>query len=111
MWVFPLIQGYVEVRQIPVLSEDTPKVLLADWSVLYQEERRKLLLEVMKEGKGTEEQREVARGRGGSDVSTGGPVEVEMQDMAAVTRKELTSKFVGTEWAGARLKGGGVELV
>ena len=86
MWVFPLIQGYVEVRQVPVLSEDTPKVLLADWSVLYREERRKLLQEVMKEGRGR------ARGRGGSDVATDGPVEVELQDMAAVTSEELASK-------------------
>ncbi len=86
-WVFPLIQGYVEVRQIPVLSEDTPKVLQADWSVLYREERQKLLLEVKAEG-GRGQERGSERGSGGGS----GKCDVEMQNMAAVPGRELVSK-------------------
>lgn len=37
-----MIQGYVEVRQIPVLLEDTPNILQPGWSKQYREEREKI---------------------------------------------------------------------
>lgn len=90
-WIFPLIQGYVEVRQIPVLSEDTPKVLQADWSVLYQETRQRLLQEVQKE-KGMGQRRGSAGGKGRRDTGS----EIELQNMASVVREELVSKSLNT---------------
>lgn len=74
-WILPLIQGYVEVRQIPVLCEDTPKILQPSWSERYREERGKMIREC--------EQR--------SSVASSS-VEVEMKDLANVNNDEMMSE-------------------
>ncbi len=78
-WILPLIQGYVEVRQIPVLCEDTPNILQPGWSEHYREERERILEECID---GSENQRE-----------WGSSVEVEMKDLSNLTHDgELLSQ-------------------
>lgn len=70
----------MEVRQIPVLCEDTPNILQPGWSAQYREEREKLLQESL-----LEERR--SRGRGSAVV-----MEMEMQDMASIGQGEIMSE-------------------
>ena len=79
-WILPVIQGYVEVRQIPVLLEDTPTILQPGWSKQYKEEREKIEQECMTEQK---KQRSFSINAG---------EEVEMKEMACFKRDRLASK-------------------
>ena len=72
-WVLPVIQGYVEVRQIPVRSCDAPNILQPGWSRHYREEREKIIRECEAE----EEAAQRTRKKRGSK-------EVELKDMSAL---------------------------
>lgn len=76
-----MIQGYVEIRQIPVLSEDRPKVLQPGWSKQYREEREKIVQECV-----DETNRRHITGSAGT--------ELEMKDMASIDQDGAASEMI-----------------
>ena len=77
-----MIQGYVEVRHIPVLQENALDILQPGWSRQYQEEREKIQHEC-----------EVDEDKRQKRLARKAVMEIEMKEMASEFHDGLTSEF------------------
>ena len=70
----------MEVRRIPVRSEDAPDIMQPGWTKHYREEREKIIKECMED--------EVQKKRGSRKTSK----EMELKNMASVSQDKLAGK-------------------
>ncbi len=76
-----MIQGYVEVRRIPVRSRDAPDILQPGWSKHYREERERFIKETLAEGEAQKKNKKDSK-------------EMELRDMSAMASSDhLGSKY------------------